>query len=85
MKMNIDYIRWLASGIFGIVITIWAIEGKHNNSQLLFGLMVYAAFVYEHGYKLYFKSGKQKNFFAFYVVPFGVAACSLVAQVVRLG
>lgn len=78
--MNIDYVRWLSSLILCAVITIWAIEGKHNNLQLLFGLMVYAAVVYEHGYKLDFRSGSRKLFLAFYVVPFGVAAFSAILR-----
>ena len=81
MKVSIDYIRWLASLTFCAVISIWAAEEKHNILQLLFGLLVYGAFVYEHGYKLDFKKEKQKLFFIFYVIPFGIAACSVAIRI----
>ena len=84
MKIYFEYIRWYSTSILCAVIFILALEGKLDSLQLLFGLLVLAAFVYGHGYKLDYKSGKKNGFILFYIVPFTIVVSSVVLRVFNL-
>jgi uncharacterized RDD family membrane protein YckC len=81
--MSIALVRWLASLALGLALVIWAVEGQKNAYQLAFGLAVYGALCYQHGWKIDHRRGMSGRFIGFYVLPFAIAATVIAIQIVN--
>jgi hypothetical protein len=81
--VSIDFVRRLASLAIGFALIVWAVEGQKNAYQLTFGLAVYGALCYQHGWKLDNQRGMRGRFISFYVLPFAIAATVIAIQIVH--
>jgi len=81
--VSIDFIRWLASLAIGFALIVWTVEGQINAYQLIFGLAVYGALCYQHGWKLDYQRGMRGRFISFYVLPFAIAATVIAIQILH--
>ena len=83
IPVSIDFLRWLASLAIGFALIAWTVEGQKNAYQLAFGLAVYGALCYQHGWKLDYRRGMRARFISFYVLPFAIAATVIAIQILH--
>lgn len=83
--MKSEWIRWLASVVFFAFVIAKTIDNRIGGYQIMLGVGLCAALVYEHGYKLDFKFGRRGVFYVFYLVPFCVEVIAVLSVVLFNG
>jgi len=70
-----DLFCWLTSLAFAAAISTSVYGNRSPLIVLCFGLLVYGALIWEHGFKLYYFKKRKIAFWIFYAIPF--LACFL--------
>jgi len=73
------------STFLAVVIVVWTVAGYKTGYQLTFAVAVHGALCYEHGWKQDFDRARPIQFFAFYVVPFAIAAMVVAVHLMFQG
>lgn len=80
--MSINSVRRLASLGISLALILWSIDGQRNAYQLAFGLAVYGALCYHHGWRMD-RREMPGWFIIFYALPFSISATVIAIHIAQ--